>query len=251
MRRTTAVILAVIVASGAAPGAAPSPTEALEKPVKVEWAGARLTEALADLAKQGALSFVLDPAIPEAVRETPVIYSGSDVPLRVALGQALRAGGLRYTIRDGAVLVGTPKRLAERIVYGPQADDLPEAEPMTRGEALEALSPVEAPDITDVRAQPWRRPEPARENPVTGLTDYPGPPIWIDSPDADSARFKYSNKPSYLKAEHLDGHYDSEHETLGRALEVIKGDRTQTLWLTPPDDEEDDDDEDDEEDDEE
>jgi hypothetical protein len=209
----------------------------LAKPVSVSWTGKKLTECLADLAKQTGLGFMLDPALPAETSEAAVTYSGTDVACAVALGQALRAGGLRYTIRDESIYISTPKRLARKIVYG-QADAVPEAQPMDKGEALEILSPADDDDdvnLGDPRQiwnRPWRKVEGPRVNPATGLTDFPGPPIWIDSPDAGNARFKYSNKPSVLKPEYLD-EQDDDAKSLNRLIGQIIGIiRANPSWST-------------------
>jgi len=204
--------------------------DALAKPVSVSWTGKKLTECLADLAKQTGIGFLLDPALPAETGEPTVTYSGTDVLCAVALGQALRAGGLRYTIRGGSIYISTPKRLARKIVYG-QADAVPEAQPMGKGEALEILSPADDDDdapLGDPRQiwnRPWRKVEGPRVNPATGLTDFPAPPIWIDSPNAGNARYKYSHKPSFLKPEYLDEQDDdakSLNQLIGQVIRIIK-----------------------------
>ena len=202
----------------------------LAKPVSVSWTGKKITECLADLAKQTGFGFLLDPALPAETGEAAVTYSGTDVPCAVALGQALRAAGLRYAVRDRSIYISTPKLLARKIVYG-QEDVVPEATPMGKAEALEILSPADDDDdvtLGDVRQiwnQPWRKVEGPRVNPATGLTDYPAPPIWIDSPDAGNARFKYARHPSFLKPEYLDELDDdakSLNQLVGQIIQIIK-----------------------------
>jgi hypothetical protein len=233
MRRlAAAVLLAAVAGSGAAraawEAAAAAGADPLEKAVKVDWQEAKLTKALADLAVQGGVSFIVDPALPADVRDSTVTYSDSDVTLSRALGQALRQAGLRYAMRGGTIFVSTPRRLAERIVYG-RTEALPEAEPMTRSEAHDILAPEMGDDHLigpgQIHRVPWRKPEEPSVNPATGLTDFPAPPIWIDSPDADSPRFRYTTRPSFLKAEHADEADEesrSANEDLGRLIEIIK-----------------------------
>ena len=225
-----AVVAVALVGAAARAEVSRSAGDALAKPVSVSWTGKKLTECLADLAKQTGSGFMLDPALPAETSEAAVTYSGADVPCAVALGHALRAGGLRYTIRGGSIYISTPKRLARKIVYG-QADAVPEAQPMGKGEALEILSPADDDDdvnLGDVRQiwnRPWRKVEGPRVNPATGLTDFPAPPIWIDSPDAGNARFKYSREPSFLKPEYLDELDDdakSLNQLIGQVIRIIK-----------------------------
>ena len=238
--RKLLAVLAVVAFAGATARAELSRRggDPLAKPVSVGWTAKKLTECLADLAKQTGLGFLLDPALPAETREAAVTYSGTDVACAVALGQALRAGGLRYTIRGGSIYVSTAKLLARKIVYG-QEDVVPEAKPMGKAEALEILSPADDDDdvnLGDVRQiwnQPWRKVEGPRVNPATGLTDYPAPPIWIDSPDAGNARFKYSREPSFLKPEYLDEQDDDAkalNQLVGQVIRII---RAHPSWQVP------------------
>ena len=103
---------------------------------------------------------------------------------------------------------------------------------MTRGEALDMLTPLDRDtgefsldDPRQINNKPWRRPEDPKLNEATGLVDYPAPPIWIDAADADSARFKYSRQPSFLKPEHLDElpvEARAENERIGRLAAMIR-----------------------------
>ncbi len=226
----TTVAVAVL-ACGIARGAGRSADEALQKTVRVNWARARLIDCLADLAEQSGVGFTLDATLTDAHRHAEVSYSADAVPLALALGRALRVAGLRYTIRSGAVWISTPKRVAQRVLYG-DGGAVPEAMPMGRGEALDMLSPLDRDtgefsldDPRQINNKPWRRPESPRLNEATGLVDYPAPPIWIDAADADSARFKYSRQPSFLKPEHLDElplEARAENERLGRLARMIR-----------------------------
>ncbi len=229
-----ATILACLCGGRQACGAA-RVDEALGQSVNVTWAGMKLTDCLADLAKQAGVGFVLDPALDAGVRDTKVTYSG-EAPLAVALGAALARAGLRYAVRGGTITISTPKRLARLIVYG-RAETPPEAAPMDRGEAMSILSPLDGDyplsDVRQIRNKPWRQVEEASVNPATGLPDFPGPPIWIDSPDADHPRFRYTDRPSFLKPEHLDKLDDKaalEREILGRIIEMLS---RRTAIVTP------------------
>jgi len=198
---------------------------ALGRPISVSWSGAALASTLEDVASHGQVKITLDPELPAEVGKTPVTYSAKDVPLRVALGNALRAAGLRYAVLDGELFVSTPERVARTLIYGPQgATDPPEAEPMQVGEALGVLTPsVEDPD----EEMPWCRDDVEVVNPVTGLSDYPAPPIFgVPSNSPDAVRFRYTDRPSYLKPEYLDaaaaGTTQSERELLLRLVELIR-----------------------------
>ncbi len=236
--RPVKILMTVVVAAlacGIARGAGRSADEtlgkALEKTVKVNWARARLVDCLADLAEQSGAGFTLDARLTDAERHAEVSYSADAVPLAFALGRALRAAGLRYTIRDGAIWISTPKRVAERVLYG-DGGAVPESVPMGRGEAISMLSPMDEDtgelaldDPRQIHNTPWRQPEKPKLNEATGLIDYPAPPIWIDSPDADNARFKYSLEPSFLKPEHLDKLPIAarvENEQIGRLAQMIR-----------------------------
>jgi hypothetical protein len=199
-----------------------SPEATLNTPVRVSWAGVKLTEALADLAAQAGIGFVLDPAMPAKCREAVVTYASDRTTLNVALGRALKAAGLRYAIVGGAIWISTPQRVAERVVYKGK-EDLTEARPMTKGEAMQVLSPVEeAPDLTRPQYPFKHRPEPS-VNPVTGLTDFPAPPINIEARDADNPRFKYTDKPSFLKPDYRSGKEDGgATDLLAKAIAEIK-----------------------------
>jgi hypothetical protein len=202
MRLMVATVVCGVLASAGTAGAwSATPEAALETPVRVSWSNVKLTDALADLAAQGGIGFVLDPGIPAKARSAMVSYGSDRTLLKVALGRALKAAGLRYTISGGAVWISTPERVASRVVYK-GAEDLVEASPMTKGEAMEVLSPQEeAPDLTDPKSPFKHRPKPT-VNPVTGLTDFPAPPVFIESKDADNPRFKYTTTPSFLKGEY-------------------------------------------------
>jgi hypothetical protein len=223
MRWISSLMLSVAVVVVAAPDAgAASPEQVQHASVRVNWVNAKLTEALADLAAQTGVGFILDPAIGERAREARVTYASEDTEFRIALGRALKAGGLRYTFSAAAIWVSTPERVAEKIVYK-GSENLAEAEPMSRGEALDVLADDEdVPAIGDLsqNRNPWRKPEEPSTNPVTGVTDFPAPPTWIDSDDAGNARFKYSSRPSFLKPEYRDG-AGGESNALGLAIELI------------------------------
>ncbi len=229
--RILAVVAVAALACGIARGESRSADEALEKTVRADWARAKLVDCLADLAEQSGVGFTLDATLTDKERQVEVTYSADGVPLAHALGRALRAAGLRYTVRSGSIWISTPKRVAERVLYG-DGGAVPEAKPMGRGEALQMLAPVEPDtgehsldDPRQVRNTPWRRPEDPKLNEATGLVDYPAPPVWIDSPDADNARFKYSREPSFLKPEHLDKlpvEARAQNEAMGMLIKAIR-----------------------------
>lgn len=217
--RFAAAIFAAAVALGAE-----AASSLLDKPVKVEWENTKFTEALAELAKQTGVGFILDPGMPASARDVTVSFAADGVPLRLALAHALKAAGLRYTIIEGAIWISTAERVAQKLVYR-GASELPEAAPMDRGEALSILSPNDENPADELlgfsRVKPWRRPEPPKVNPVTGLTDFPAPPVWIDSEDADSPRFRYTTVPTYLKPEYKK-ETPGEREALLRLLDLLR-----------------------------
>ncbi len=212
----------------------PGPAEALAKSVTVSWTDRKLTSCLADLAKATGAAFMLDPALPADARDAEVAYSGTDVPCATALGHALRAAGLRYAIRSGTVWISTPARLARKVVYGDE-DAMPESRPMGMGEAMALISPADddsdytLADVRQIRNKPWRQVEAPTVNPATGITDYPAPPVWIDEPDADSPRYKYTTQPTFLKPEYKSGREETataapsvSDETLAAVAHQIK-----------------------------
>jgi len=226
MRLTASLTLCVgLAVLGGARAEAASAEVAQHSIVRVSWVDAKLTEALADLAAQAGVGFILDPAMPASARDATVTYASEGVQLRIALGNALRSAGLRYTIVNGAIWVSSPERVARRIVYK-GAENIAEAEPMSRGEALNVLSPDD--DIPSIGSlhkpyDPHRKPLPPSQNTVTGVTDFPAPSVWIESEDRGNQRFKYTSKPSFLKPEYRkDGNGDGGANMLGYVVSLIK-----------------------------
>ncbi len=199
--------------------------EELERPVSVAFAGETLAKALGALGRQGRVEIVLDAALPSRASETPISYTASDVPLGVALGNVLRVAGLRYAVETGGRLfVSTPGRLARRLIYGTRRTSSPEAEPMDTAEAMDILSPrIEDP----YEEMPWTQWDIVVVNPVTGINDYPAPPVFgTPSNRYDEPRFRYTDRPFYLKPTYLDaearGAGMSEREILLRLVELIR-----------------------------
>lgn len=159
-------------------------------------------------------NFILDPGLPRTVGETKLtvrVRKGGTV--LDALAVALALAGLRYAILDGAVFISTEGRLADKVLAGQRiAEPLGSArtrQPMSTGEAIgrtQIFDPYQdgfigAADM--LASSPWRLWEGPRYNPRTGLTDYPGPPVWIEDPDIGHPRFRYTATPFFLKPEYL------------------------------------------------
>ncbi|MCW8128858.1 MAG: hypothetical protein KIS92_00610 [Planctomycetota bacterium] len=173
-----------------------------------------LGEVLKLFEKITSENFILDPSLPKSVGDTKLSFKvkpGSTVV--DALSVALALTGLRYTILDGAVFISTEGRLSDKLLSGQGA-----ADPVTISQARQAVSVGDA----VVRSQPfdpyqdnfvqprdfinyypWRLWEPERFNSKTGLTDFPGPPIDIESPQVGHPRFRYTSIPYFLKPEFL------------------------------------------------
>ncbi|MHC4252779.1 MAG: hypothetical protein ACYS9X_26980 [Planctomycetota bacterium] len=231
MRSALATIVVAALAGGRATAGAPSAPRGIETPVSVSWTDAELTECLVDLARQTGTGFILDPTLGEDVRASKVTYAGAGVTLATALGHALKAAGLRYAIHRGSILISTEKGLAKKIVYG-QTRPAVESKPMDLGEALSILSVAEdeegddvpLSDLRQIHNKPWRQIPKPTVNPLTGLMDFPGPPVWIASPDANSPKWRYTSRPSFLRPEYLDElstEARSEIERMGRLADMI------------------------------
>lgn len=198
---------------------APTPTERIEKALTMEIDSLdqqehTLNEWLGLFGKITNENFILDSGLPKSVGETQLtvrVQKGSMVV--DALGVALALAGLRYSIMDGAVFVSTEGRLGDRLLSGQgltQPVMTPRArEPMSVGEAVVRSEPFDryadsfigAADM--ISSYPYRLWEMPRLNPMTGLTDFPGPPIWFDDPDINNPRFRYTTTPLFLKGEYL------------------------------------------------
>jgi hypothetical protein len=230
------VIMASLAAGGEEKQAKPSKSskplfgEELERPVTVNWSGVALTQALAELSKQAGIAIALDPELPASVGATPVSLTAKDVRACVVLGNVLRAAGLRYAGEEGGLFVSTPSRVATRLLSGGTLRSVPESEPMSAAEAASLLTPqVEDP----LEEMPWLEWELAVYNPATGLMDYLPPPVFgWPSDRRDEPRFRYTDRPSYLKPDYLDsrapGASMTERELLLRLVELL---RRNPEWL--------------------
>ncbi|MCZ7647060.1 MAG: hypothetical protein M5U26_17685 [Planctomycetota bacterium] len=196
-----------------------SPTERIQKALQLqldELDGKEhtLSEMLALFGKIAGENFILDPSLPKSVGETKVkvqVQKGGTILDAFSISLALT--GLRYTILDGAVFVSTEGKLADKLLSGGPLAGEAEApltrEPMSTGEAVTRSRPFDPYQDDFIQArdfishEPWRHWEPARYNPRTGLTDYPGPPVWIEDPDIGHPRFRYTGTPYFLKPEFL------------------------------------------------
>ena len=198
------------------------PVERIQKALGMKLSGLddkehTLSEMLLLFGKITNENFILDPVLPESVGKTKVIVRVNDGGTVLdAFSVALALTGLRYTIADGAVFVSTEGKLADKLLSGAGVGD-----PVTIAKAAQARQPLSAFDAV-VRSQPfdpyqdnfvqtsdfigyypWRLWEPPRYNPNTGLTDFPGPPVDMDSPQVGHPRFRYTSIPYFLKPEFL------------------------------------------------
>jgi len=222
--RSSILALALVLCVGAKAfaGEAPRKTSAEErvyKALKTEIVNldlkdttlGELLKVLANLTKE---NFILDPNLPKGVAETRLsikIDKGGTV--QDALGLGLQLAGLRFAILDGAVYITTEGKLADRVLTArgiAEGLSIENAkQPMSVGDALArsgALDPyqdefVSAHDF--ISNYPWRHWEAPRYNPQTGLTDYPGPPVWQESPQVGAPRFRYTAIPFFQKPEYL------------------------------------------------
>lgn len=173
-----------------------------------------LNELLQLFAKITNENFILDPGLPKSVGETKIrVQAKKGGTVLDALAVALALSGLRYAILDGVVFISTEGRLSDRLLHGgATASPLGHTrarKPMSVGEALTRSQPFDPHQDGFITARnfishaPWRHWEPPRHNPKTGLTDYPGPPIWMEDPDIGHPRFRYTSTPYFLKPEYL------------------------------------------------
>ncbi|MBI3828443.1 MAG: hypothetical protein HY291_02945 [Planctomycetes bacterium] len=204
-----------------------------------------LTELLSLFGQITKENFVLDPTLPKTVADTKVkiqVQAGGTV--LDAFSVALALSGLRYTVMDGAVFISTEGKLSDKLLSGQGAAD-PVAigqarQPVTVGDAVVRSQPFDPYQDNFVQPRdfigyyPWRLWEPERYNAKTGLTDFPGPPVDIDSPQVGHPRFRYTSTPYFLKPEFLayeqekreyrdeqDRQDSAERQASARALSVL------------------------------
>lgn len=196
-----------------------TPTERVEKALTMEIDSLdqqehTLNEWLQLFGKITNENFILDADLPQSVGDTKLsvkVQKGSTI--LDALGVTLSLAGLRYAILDGAIFVSTEGKLGDRLLSG-QGLSAPmlsskAREPMSVGEAVVRSQPFDRyqdgfiGEADMMASYPYRLWEAPRYNPKTGLTDYPGPPIWFDDPDINNPRFRYTAVPMFLKPEYL------------------------------------------------
>lgn len=196
-----------------------SPSQRIEKALQMKLDALddkehTLSELLQLFGKITSENFVLDPSLPKAVGDTRMtvrVRAGDTVLDAFAVTLAL--AGLRYAILDGTVFVSTEGKLADRLLYGGNAaaavGQSAARQPMTVGDAVVRSQPFDPYQDEFITARdfisntPWRHWEPARYNPKTGLTDFPGPPVWMEDPDIGNPRFRYTSSMFFLKPEYL------------------------------------------------
>ena len=250
IRRTAVVVLAVALLAPLAVGEEAEKEaddwvakieKAFDQKVSFKWEDAELGTALQLLQKQTGVTIILDPAVKKAVKETKISLTVKDMPAKNALGLVLRLSGMRYILKDRAVLVSTRSRLISELLTGTVADEpVEESRPMTAAEALVATSGArrlgdDVEDLTDpvaaIHSKPWRRPEVAYRDPRTGLMQFPAPPVWIASPYEGGLESRFSSKPWFLKPEYLAQFYygsmadrsrSAQRELVGRLAALLR-----------------------------
>jgi len=173
-----------------------------------------LSEVLQLLGKATGENFVLDPTLPKSVGEQKLtVRAKADGTVLDAFSVTLALTGLRYTILDGVIYISTEGKLSDRLLSGQGAGDpvanIQARRPLSVGDAVVRSQPFDPYQDNFVQTSdfigyyPWRLWEPPRYNPNTGLTDFPGPPVDIDSPQVGHPRFRYTSTPYFLKPEFL------------------------------------------------
>lgn len=173
-----------------------------------------LSEILQLLGKATGENFVLDPTLPKSVGEQKVtVRAKADGTVLDAFSVTLALTGLRYSILDGVIYISTEGKLSDRLIGGQGASEpvasIQARRPLSVSDAVGRSQPFDPYQDHFVHTSdfighyPWRLWEPPRYNSNTGLTDFPGPPVDIDSPQVGHPRFRYTSIPYFLKPEFL------------------------------------------------
>jgi hypothetical protein len=171
-----------------------------------------LTEMLQLFSKLTNENFVLDPGLPAGTSDTKLsirVQKGSTV--LDAFSVTLALSGLRYIVADNMIWVSSEDRLSRRLLNNASIlEGTDTRAPFSTAEAVTRSQPFDRYTDDFIGAEnfisnyPWRQWEAPRYNAATGLTDYPGPPVMMDSPDVGHPRFKYSTQPYFLKPEYIE-----------------------------------------------
>ena len=161
----------------------------LANTITINWQNKDADQALVFISKVAGVTITIDKAIVGKLATTEVNVRAVDKPLKDVLGEVLKAAGLRYTLRDGALFVSTPARLVQLLLSGEPEDEVVEAEPMTEADAIALYNEEDvANDIPDLSNpyealgfEPWEKPRKAYRDPITGIMQYPAPPIWVEA----------------------------------------------------------------------
>lgn len=175
--------------------------------VKLE--GQSLTDTLKALQGWTGVTVTLDPSAAKAAAGVKIDFTAKRMSARNVLGNVLRlAGGLRYTLADGAIYVSTTENVAAKLLT-PATDAGPESAPMTIGEAAarrmeRELATEGMPPVLGIVGSEWYGSWGApRSNPATGITDFPGPSsVILRSEDHGDRRFWFSSFPYFVKPEY-------------------------------------------------
>lgn len=155
----------------------------------------------------------LEPAERERLEKMPVSVSiSAGDTVGDVLSTVCAAQGLRYVIAGRHLMVTTAPKAVAAVVGAaePKAPPVKTSQLLATEEALQAIQEAEGDYgadwvsprdmIASTPSRIWRRPY---RDPVTGIMQFPGPPVWIDAGGSDSPRFWFSRRPYFLKPERL------------------------------------------------
>ncbi|MBN1807464.1 MAG: STN domain-containing protein [Planctomycetes bacterium] len=212
-------------------------SKSLENTLTINWRDKKAEEALAYVAKASGVTITVDSEVAPKLAAAKVDINVTQKPLKQVLGMILKAAGLRYTLRDGGILVSTQERLVAMIL-APSEEEVAEAEPITEADAvvLAKDNDVEGdiPDLSNpyeaMGFEPWKKPVKEYRDPDTGVMQFPAPEVWVEARDKDNPRFKFQTQPAFLRPEYLwetvyskdDEGKTAERELLGRLAQLLR-----------------------------
>ena len=183
----------------------------LEQKISLEIKDSTVSSALTLFQKSSGVTVTLDPAAAKAVKSVKIDFSAKDMTGAHALGNILRLSGLRYTFADGAVHVSSTRQVAQKLVESSAkvTEEAVESKPMTNGDAavIRMNSTYYQEEHYGIGitgegtrfTQKWQKPY---LDPVTGLTQYPGPPIISESESAGGRGVWFTQQPYYIKPQY-------------------------------------------------
>jgi hypothetical protein len=205
--RITAIAgaLALLLSASAPAADAAAPPDLNQTLTDVQF-NDTLPAVLGQFSEKTGIDVVLDPDVERTMGHVRIEYEADARPARVVLGHVLRlAGGLRYAVKEGRVIVSSEGKLARQIASGTfSPEGVPaEASAMTVGDAV-ALTTDFTDEVHGVGVQkwagrPWRAPY---KEPDTGITQFPGPPVIIQGDDVGDRRFLFTEERFYVKPQY-------------------------------------------------